>query len=308
MADGGLILILKEGFMAAKHLSWPNNKRIAVSVMVMFETFADNAAPLYTVQHSPPKAGTVDHASRAWSTYGGRVGVFRLLDLLDRCGIRATFFTSARCTEEFPDAVRDVVRSGHDIGAHAYTQDQKLATMTADQQRALIRQSIDQLTSFTGRRVTGWASPSVAFTPDTVNLLAEAGLEWHTDVTYLDLPYRTVTPHGVIACVPTTDFSDLRVLRANSQDLFDVYRGTFDYLYRREEISLVTLLVHSHFGGRPLIAAMLEQIFDYFARFPEVWFATHAELGRWALESEIDEALLRTRFRRNAGGTSGTPA
>ena len=96
-------------------------------------------------------------------------------------------------------------------------------------------------------------------------------------------------------------------MRANSRDFFDVYRGTFDFLYRHEEISMVTLLLHSQFGGRPLIAAMVEEIFDYFARFPDVWFATHAELGRWALDSEIDEPLLRSRFRRNAGATSVAP-
>ena len=81
-----------------------------------------------------------------------------------------------------------------------------------------------------GKKVTGWGSPVVAFTPETAGLLKQAGLNWTCDVTYADLPIKIHTPHGPIAGVPTTDFSDNRVLRASSRDLFDVHRGTFDYL------------------------------------------------------------------------------
>ena len=70
----------------------------------------------------------------------------------------------------------------------------------------------------------------VAFTPETAGFLAKAGLTWTTDVTYADLPIKIHTPHGTIAGVPTTDFSDNRVLRADPRDLYDAYKGTFDYL------------------------------------------------------------------------------
>ena len=63
------------------------------------------------------KSGTVDHASKAWSTYGGRVGVWRLINLFDRLQFPATFFTSGRCTEEYPAAVKRIVKSGHDLAA-----------------------------------------------------------------------------------------------------------------------------------------------------------------------------------------------
>ena len=81
------------------------------------------------------KSGTVDHASKAWSTYGGRVGVWRLIRMLDRLQIPGTFFTSGRCTEEYPDAVKQIVKSGHDLAAHSYTQDQLLAYMSLEDQQ-----------------------------------------------------------------------------------------------------------------------------------------------------------------------------
>ncbi len=152
----------------AMQLAWPNGKKIAVSVTVMFETWTENAAPNYSVQTTHLKAGTVDHASKAWSTYGGRVGVW----------LPGTFFTSARCTEEYPDAVKQIVKSGHDLAAHSYAQDHLLAYMTLEDQQKTIRRSIDLLQSCGGKTITGWGSPVVAFTPETAGFLAQAGLKW----------------------------------------------------------------------------------------------------------------------------------
>ncbi len=201
--------------MATK-LAWPNGKKIAVSVTVMFETWSENSAPNYSVQTTHLKSGTVDHASKAWSTYGGRVGVWRLIRMLDRLQIPGTFFTNGACAEVYPDAVKQIARSGHDLAGHSYTQDQLLAYMSLDDQEKTIRKSVDLLEACGGKKVTGWGCPAIAFTPETNGFLAKAGLKWTCDVTYADLPILIKTPHGTIAGVPTTDFSDNRVMRAES--------------------------------------------------------------------------------------------
>ena len=280
----------------AKALTWPNGKKIAVSVTVMFETWSEGQAPSYSVQTTHLKSGTVDHASKAWSTYGGRVGVWRIIKMLDRLQIPGTFFTSARCSEEYPGAVKEIVKSGHDLGGHAYTQDQLLAYMSLDEQEATIRKSIDLLQACGGAKVTGWASPVVAFTPETAGFLAKAGLTWTTDVTYADLPIKIRTPHGVIAGVPTTDFSDNRVMRASPRDFLDAHKGTFDYLVENEPMGLHVLVLHCQFGGRPLMTAVIQELLQYLAKSPEVWLTTHAELARWALASDVDEHSYRSRY------------
>ena len=215
-----------------KSLTWPNGKKVAVSFNVMFEVWPDDSAPNYSVQTTHLKKGTVDHAAKAWSTYGGRVGVWRLIRALERLGVPATFYVNARATELYPDAVKQIARSGFDIAAHSYTQDDLPSYFQPDEQDKLIRKSIDMLEACSGKKVTGWGSPVVAFTPETAGLLKKNGLKWTCDVTYADLPIKIATPHGPLAGVPTTDFSDNRVLRASSRDLFDVHRGTFDYLRR----------------------------------------------------------------------------
>ncbi|MSP46079.1 MAG: hypothetical protein EXQ83_09510 [Xanthobacteraceae bacterium] len=159
----------------SKTLTWPNGKKVAVSVTVMFETWPDDSAPNYSVQTTHLKKGTVDHAAKAWSTYGGRVGVWRLMRTFERLGVPATFFVNARCTEIYPDAVKQIAKSGFDIAAHSYTQDDLPSYFSPDEQNGLIRKSIDLLEGCAGKKVTGWGSPVVAFTPETAACSSRTG-------------------------------------------------------------------------------------------------------------------------------------
>ena len=282
--------------MADTTLAWPGGQRIAVALTVMFETWSEGNAPTYSVQTTHLKPGTTDYAGAAWASYGGRVGVWRILRTLDRLGMPATFFANARCAELYPDAITEIARAGHDIGGHGYTQDALLTYMTPEEQQASIRKSIDLLGAKSGKRPTGWLSPVLAFTPQTIEILAAEKLQWQADVTYADLPHRVRTKHGPIACVPNSDFTDNRVLRSSPQDLFDVYTGTFDYLYQNEPMSLLVLTLHCHFGGRAMITQVFERIVKYIKGHPGVWLARHHELGRWALEQEVDDRTYRSRY------------
>jgi peptidoglycan/xylan/chitin deacetylase (PgdA/CDA1 family) len=276
--------------------SWPNGKRIAVALTVMFETWSDGTAPTYSVQATSLRPGTVDHAGHAWATYGGRVGVWRILRNLDRWGIPATFFTNARCAELYPDAVQQIVKSGHRLGGHAYTQDGLMTYLTVDEQREVVGRSLDLLEEVGGQRPTGWLSPVLAFTPETVDVLAGAGLAWHADVTYTDLPIRIETAHGPMAAVPNSDFTDNRTLKTNPRDLYDVYRDTFDYLYAHEPMGLLATTLHCQYGGRPMVTGVFDQIVTYIAGHDDVWFTSHEELAQWALAAPTNELTYADRY------------
>ena len=108
--------------------------------------------------------------------------------------------------------------------------------------------------------------------------------------------FEHLTVAWTIAGVPTSDFSDNRVMRASPRDLFDAYKGTFDYLSESESMSLIVMVVHCQFGGRPLMTAMVQEILKYFAKSPDVWFARHDELANWALAGKVDEHTYRERY------------
>src|SRR5829696_188570 len=103
----------------SKHaFAWPNGRRIAVTVTVMLKTWLEGKPPPYGVQATALKPGTIDHGGIAWGSYGGKVGVWRIIALLNRHHLRGTFCVDAKCAELFPEAVAAIVKAGHDVGGH----------------------------------------------------------------------------------------------------------------------------------------------------------------------------------------------
>jgi peptidoglycan/xylan/chitin deacetylase (PgdA/CDA1 family) len=266
--------------------AWPDGKRIAVTVTVMLETWSEGKAPPYGVQATPLKPGTIDHGGIAWGSYGGKVGVWRIIELLTRHRLRGTFCVNAKCAELFPEAAAAIVKCGHDVAGHGYVQDQLLAYMDPDEERSTIRRCLDLLERVSGQRPQGWLSPVLAFTEHTRDFLAAEQLLWHGDARDCDLPHVAQTKSGAIVHIPASDFTDNRTLRGDPTTLWNVYKETFDYLYQHEPPAFLALSMHCHNGGRPLVTAVFEKIFRYLAQFPDIWFASYAEIARWVLDTQ----------------------
>jgi peptidoglycan/xylan/chitin deacetylase (PgdA/CDA1 family) len=263
---------------------WPNNKRMAVLITVMFEAWSDGKAPPYSPMTTALKPGTLDLLGISWSQYGGKTGIWRLMRLLDESEVRATVCLNAKGAELYPEAVKELHRRGHEIAAHSYTQDLILPYLSPDQERETIQKCARLIDGVVGTRPVGWFSPVAAPTSHTAQFLAAEGFLWHGDYNDTDLPYSLNTSEGTLVAIPHSDFTDNRVLRGSPRDFFDVYKNTFDFLYKHEELSLINLTVHAHFGGRPLMSAMLSELLHYIKGFAQAWFARHDEVARWVLK------------------------
>ncbi len=291
MAKGNKTASKRQGGFA-----WPDEARIAVVVTCLLENWSDGKGPPFSVQTTALKPGTHDRAAMTWGTYGGRAGVWRLIKILDENKVPATFVANARSMELAPRAVAQIVKSGHEIAAHSYTQDTILAYLTPDEEQAVIDRCSKIIQDMTGAPPKGWLSPVVSATANTEGFLIDRGFLWYGDYNNLDLPCCVKTHKGTIVAVPHSDFADHRVLRGNPRDWFDVYKDTFDYLYHNEPTSYLNVTVHCHFGGRPLMAAMVDKALKYMRGFPDVWFARHDELAQFVLDNKIDEWTNEQRF------------
>ncbi len=261
-------------------IQWPNGARLAVMVTVMFESWPDGKAPPYGPMASGLREGVTDLQGISWAHYGGRTGIWRLMRLFDSFGIKATIAANAKTIERFPEAAKALIAKGHEIAGHSYTQDMFMPYCTADEERALIRRCTQVIESVVGVRPTGWASPRMTPTAHTAGILADEGYLWHGDYHDTDLPYVVTAGRGKLVALPHSDFTDNRVLRGSPRDFHDVYKDTFDFLYQNESPSLLNLTLHTHFGARPPMAAMLHAVLKYMRGFNDVWFARHDELAR----------------------------
>jgi peptidoglycan/xylan/chitin deacetylase (PgdA/CDA1 family) len=277
---------------------WPNDKRIAIIVSVLFESWSEGKHPAYFPRTTPLKPGVPDVSASRWSEYGGNEGIWRLAAALSERGIAASVFCNALSAERYPDAVRHLVKCGFDIAGHGYAQDQYLLDYPKEDQRQLIRTSLDILEKVSGSRPDGWMTPVYGNDRHTTPLLVEEGVKWHCDALDFSLPRLEQTPAGPIVAIPWSEFVDNRVQRSNPRAYYEVYADTFDYLYAREHGALLNLAIHAHFGGRPLVTAMLHKVLDHLGRFPGVWFARHTEIAVHTAEQQLDQPLLTAHLRR----------
>lgn len=276
--------------------SWPNGSRIAVAFTIMFETWSEGKAPQYSVQTTHLKPGAIDHSGITWAQYGGNVGASRLVRTFNRYGVKATFNTNARCAELYPEVMKQIVGSGHDVAGHGYTQDALQAYLEPDEEKAYIKKCLGVLEKVTGKRPQGWLCPVLAWTPHTTGFLADEGLLWQGDANYTDIPKLIEVNGKKIAHIPASEFSDNRVLKSSPRDFYDVYKDTFDYLYKNEPGSLLVCTLHCHNGGRPWLTAMLDELLQYYKTMPSVWFATHADIARGVLSGDIKDSTYGERY------------
>lgn len=281
---------------AAAQPLWPHNARIVVILTFLMENWSEGKAPPYSPMTSPPKPGVPDRAGIQWSNYGGRSGIARLIRIARRHGMSGTVCINARSAELFPETVKHIVKSGFEIAAHNYAQDEVLSGLAEREERNIIRKCLGILEEASGTRPCGWLSSTLATNERTADLVAAERLLWHGDYNYLDLPCRMRTRSGTIVAIPHSDYADNRVLRAAPDDWFRCHKDMFDFLYRDEPQSLLNITMHGNFGGRPLVAAMLDKILRYIKGHPGVWVPRHDELAHWVNERKIDEISYLDRF------------
>ncbi len=228
-------------------------------VSVLFETWSDKKSPSYFARTTPLKPGLIDRGGIQWGEYGGKEGIWRLIRVLDRSQMRASFFCSGRSAELYPDVFKQLTKSGHLVEGHGYVQDQAFLELPPEQQKALIRKTLDLLSARRARAPEGWATPIYGWDEHTFALLVEAGIKWYADALDISLPRKENTAAGPIVALPWSDFVDNRVLRASPRDYLDVYIDTFDYLHNHEPGGLINVAIHAHFGGRPLIVGAIPE-------------------------------------------------
>lgn len=278
--------------------TWPEGKRIAVLVSVLLENWSEGKSPTYFPRTTALRPGARDHAAVAWSHYGGREGIWRILALLKRCGVPATVFANALSAELYPDAIAAIIAGGHGLAAHGYAQDQYLSDLAPAAQQAVIRRALDTLENVGGVRPNGWVSSVYSWDEATFELLVREGVRWHADALDASWPYLQQTASGSIVALPWCDFVDNRVLRASPRDYFDVYKSSFDYLRAAEPGGLLHLAVHSHFGGRPLVAAEIEHLLSYITACPDAWVLRHGEFVDWFLAAPRESSAAKRLFPR----------
>ena len=269
-----------------KPVSWPGGARVALWVVTALEWF-----PL-DMKGKPFKApGALvtsypDLRHYTLRDYGNRVGIYRLMKVLDRFGIRASAAVNAAVAARYPSLVEACVGRGWEVIGNGLDMDHlHYEGLPRDEERKLVEESLTILRRVSGQKVRGWLSPARSESFSTLDLVAAAGIEYVCDWVNDDMPFVMRTESRAIHSLPlSNDVDDYTILVQNrhaedsyAQQLCD----QFDVLYRESETQggrIMALSLHPWVIGQPYRIGALERALTHITGHKNVWAATGAEI------------------------------
>lgn len=267
-------------------VAWPHGADVAVLITIPLEFF-----PL-DQQGKPFKApggmmtAYPDFRHYTSRDYGNRVGIFRLFSVLESLGLKATIPVNSVLAEKYPRLIAEINRRGHEIIAHGIDMDAlHYGGLDPETERQRVQAAVETLRRVSGQRVRGWLSPAFSESFQTLDLLAEAGIEYVGDWANDDLPYALRTDHGRLVAMPVSqELSDRQIIvnyhhtedsfAQQIQDQFDTLRAESQRYGGR----LLSLTLHPYISGLPYRIRALREALAYVAGQAGVWSATGSEM------------------------------
>jgi allantoinase len=271
---------------ARKPVQWPNGARVALWVVPALEWFP---LDMKGVPFKPPGAMQTAYPDLRHYTlrdYGNRVGIFRIMQALDAHGIRASVAINAAVALRYPSLMRECTQRGWEVIANGQDMDHlHHAALPIDDERKLIKHTLDVLRKASGQAVRGWLSPAKSESAATLDLLGDAGLDYVCDWVNDDMPYAMRTSSGAFHAMPhPIDIDDTTILVQNhhSEDDFrDQLCDQFDVLYRESATQggrVMAVSLHPWVIGQPYRIGALEEALRHIMGHTGVWAATGAEI------------------------------
>ncbi|GAA0451045.1 polysaccharide deacetylase [Streptomyces olivaceiscleroticus] len=268
---------------------WPGESRVAVALS--FDSDHETI-PLRDGETSPGRL--------AQGEYGARVGAVRILELLERRGVPATFFMPAVSALLHPEEVRQYAEEGHEVAVHGWIHERN-TLLAAEDERTLISRALDTLTQLTGTRPTGIRTPSWDFSDSTLQTILDLGFAYDSSLMADDEPYEVVAEGRATGLVEipvdwirddapyfTMDrYTGVRPY-TRPRDVLEIWKDEFDAAYREGGVFQLTL--HPHVIGHRSRLVILRELLDHIGAHAGVWYATHAQLADVARAQLADAA------------------
>jgi peptidoglycan/xylan/chitin deacetylase (PgdA/CDA1 family) len=268
-------------------LRLPGGARVAVWIVPNVEHFHyDKPAMSLTPMTMSLKPDVLNYA---WRDYGVRVGIWRVMEILERQGFPATAAVNSEACEHYPQIIEEGNRLGWEWMAHGATNSGLFTGMPIDQERGLITQVLDTIDKATGKRCRGWLGPALTETDNTLDLLAEAGIRYVADWCNDEQPYRMSTRSGPIVAMPyTLELGDIPIFLSHGgtgEDFYRIATDQFDVLYEEgaKRPRVFCMALHPFLIGHPFRARHLERVLAYIKARDAVWITTGGALLDWYL-------------------------
>jgi peptidoglycan/xylan/chitin deacetylase (PgdA/CDA1 family) len=257
--------------------AWPGKARVAVCLS--FDV--DNESYLLARGETSP-------TTLSAADFGAETGLPRILQLLDRHQVPASFFIPAVSAVLHPEMIPAILKSGrHEIGVHGWIHEFLPGLSGAAEEERLLNQAIDYLTKATGKRPVGYRAPGWAFSANTTGLLRKSGFLYDSSLQAMDEPYELVSSGeatGIVELAIDWTLTETPYLgrggtMPSPELLYQLYKDEFDGAYRQGTMFVLTL--HPHVTGHRAPMEHLDRLIAYMKSKPGVWFATGEQIATY---------------------------
>lgn len=259
---------------------WPEGVRLPV-VLTFEHQSGEGTPPLPGDRPNYMMGGALE--------YGGRTGIWNVLEVLDTCGVTATFFVCGTTAERYPDTVRAAHKAGHEIAGMSYSFERVRTAGTAREQ-AIVRKTVRTLQDVCGAQIKGWRCPDYRVSPQTLDILSQEGFVWDSSMLNDDFACLFDCVGGKLIEIPfTTSTADKTFIgypypmKGGPDGLLDVWSCEFETLYREGESGAryMILSIQTWATGRPAPLRTLQQFIERLKQYNDVRFARCAEIAAW---------------------------
>ena len=269
---------------------WPAGAKVAV----LFSFDADNET--VAIRYGEPTVSSLSQGQ-----YGGRVGLRRILDVLDKNKIPATFFIPSVSLALTPEMLPMIQKSGrHEIGVHGWIHEMN-TTLPDSVERRLLAKAVAELTKMTGQKPVGYRAPSWNFSPNTLAILRDMGFRYESSLMADDRAYEILQdakPTGMVEIPVEWILDDAPLFDPRGdrysppREVAKVWMDEFDKAYK--EGTMVVFTMHPHISGHRSRIVALEMLIAHIKSKPGVWFATHGDAAEYVRkEAKLGEPVAR---------------
>jgi len=267
-----------------KHLVWPGGAQLAVSINLFFETMIYDPRPGSLRDARWKERFPRDCRMYTWYDYGNRVGIFRILPLLDKYGIKATVAANAEACERFPYLVHEFLRRDYEIVPHGLAANEIIAGQVPEStERSAVAEAVHRVERATGVAPRGWISQDYVASLRLPKLLEELGLGYVADWPNDEQPYL-LSGSSLVSIPNYSEWDDMRLLwdrRLQMPRYPQIVGDALDQLYRDsgDNGRFFSLNLHPWLIGAAHRVRYLEAVIGKIAATPRLWIATAAQVA-----------------------------
>jgi allantoinase len=269
--------------VARPPLKWPNNARVAFYVGVNIEHFEVDKPSTSIFGGTSMLAP--DPLNYGWREYGVRVGIWRMMEALDKYRMRASVLLNADCCKRYPQIIEAGKERNWAWLAHGRNNSTLQSGMNVEAERKYLREVVDVVAQSTGQQIKGWLGPALSETFETPRLLKELGLSYVLDWCADDQPFPLQVP-GMMSVPYAIELNDITMFVSKGLSGEDFYRAVvdqFDQLFNdgRKSGRVMALGLHPFIISQPFRHKYLDKALNYISKRSGVWLTTSDEIAAY---------------------------